>query len=96
MKQSNWLLLSAVIALAVFPLVFVRGDYGGADGQAEAAIGELQPDYEPWFASIYQPPSKEIESLLFSVQAALGAGVIGYAIGRYQGRRERVERHDPE
>ncbi|MEM9505686.1 MAG: energy-coupling factor ABC transporter substrate-binding protein, partial [Cyanobacteria bacterium P01_E01_bin.43] len=34
-KQGNWLIVFAVIALAVLPLIFVRGEYGGADGEAE-------------------------------------------------------------
>ncbi|MCZ0899820.1 energy-coupling factor ABC transporter substrate-binding protein, partial [Microcoleus sp. HI-ES] len=87
-SQQNWMLVIAVIALAVIPLVFVRGEYGGADGEAEKAITEIQPDYEPWFNHFFEPASGEIESLLFATQAALGAGVIGYAIGLYKGRTE--------
>lgn len=82
---NGWLLL-AVIALAIFPLLFVRGEYGGADGEAEAAIATLAPDYEPWFNPIWQPVSGEVESLLFVAQAAMGAGIVGYVIGLYQGR----------
>lgn len=90
-KQGNWLIVLTVIALAVLPLVFVRGEYGGADGEAEAAISEIEPDYEPWFSSPIELPSGEIESLLFVAQAALGAGVVGYVIGRYRGRRDSIE-----
>jgi cobalt/nickel transport protein len=86
-KWSNWLLLVAVIILAVAPLLFVRGaEFGGADGQAEEAIKEIQPQYQPWFKPLIEPPSGEVEGLLFASQAALGAGVIGYAIGLYRGR----------
>jgi len=88
--QQNWLLVIAVIALAVFPLVFVRGEYGGADGQAQDAITEIQPSYQPWASHLFKPASKEIESLLFASQAALGAGVIGYVIGLYKGRSQAV------
>ncbi|MGI0487897.1 energy-coupling factor ABC transporter substrate-binding protein [Pantanalinema rosaneae CENA516] len=84
--QGTWLIVLTVIALAVLPLIFVRGEYGGADGEAEAAIAELQPDYQPWFGGVFQPPSGEIESLLFVSQAAIGAGIIGYVIGLYKGR----------
>jgi len=91
---NNWLLISAVVALAVVPLIFVRGEYGGADGEAEEAITEIQPEYEPWFTPIYEPPSGEIESLLFSSQAALGAGLIGYAVGLYKGRSEKTKREE--
>ncbi|WP_051618019.1 energy-coupling factor ABC transporter substrate-binding protein [Desulfofundulus thermocisternus] len=86
---KNLLLILVVLALAVFPLLVNKNaEFGGADEQAEEVIGELQPDYQPWFESVWEPPSGEIESLLFALQAALGAGFIGYFIGFYRGRRE--------
>jgi cobalt/nickel transport protein len=33
-------------------------------------------------------PGGEVESLLFAVQAAAGAGMIGYVVGLYKGRSE--------
>ncbi|UNU23740.1 energy-coupling factor ABC transporter substrate-binding protein [Microcoleus vaginatus] len=93
-SQQNWMLVIAVIALAVIPLVFVRGEYGGSDGEAEKAITEIQPDYQPWFNHFFEPASGEVESLLFATQAALGAGVIGYAIGLYKGRSHRQKSDD--
>ncbi len=101
-KQHNWLLAIAVILLAVFPLVFVRGEYTGSDDQGEQAITEIKPGYKPWFKPFFEPPSGEIESLLFASQAALGAGVIGYVIGLYKGRtqkqiqRQQSEQRSPE
>ncbi|AVH64630.1 cobalt ABC transporter substrate-binding protein CbiN [Nostoc sp. 'Peltigera membranacea cyanobiont' 213] len=86
---SNWLLVVAVLALAVAPLIFVRGgEFAGSDDKAEKAITEIQPGYKPWFKSFFEPASGEIESLLFASQAALGAGVVGYAIGLYKGRSQ--------
>ncbi len=93
MKCQNWLLLLGVIVLAIIPLLTIKpaheGDeiFGGADGQAEGAITEMQPDYKPWFAPFWEPPSGEIESLLFGLQAALGAGAVAYCLGYYRGRR---------
>lgn len=58
------------------------GEFGGADGQIEEVISEVNPNYTPWFESVWAPPSGEIESLLFSSQAALGAGFMGYYIGK--------------
>lgn len=85
-SQGNWLLVFAVIALGIIPLIFVKGEYSGADSQATEVISEIQPDYQPWFEPVLEPSSGEIESLLFASQAALGAGVVGYAIGFYRGR----------
>ena len=93
-SQQNWLLIIGVVALAIMPLVFVRGEYGGADGEAQKAITEIQPGYKPWFNHLFEPASGEIESLLFATQAALGAGVVGYAIGLYKGRSQSQKSDD--
>lgn len=95
-RWNNWLLVVAVVVLAIAPLFLVRdAEFGGADGEAEAAIQEINPNYQPWFSPLIEPASGEIESLLFALQAGLGAGVIGYAIGLYRGRHEQrtAQRH---
>ncbi|MFC7328433.1 energy-coupling factor ABC transporter substrate-binding protein [Marinactinospora rubrisoli] len=83
---TTWLLVLLAAAIAVLPLLLGAGrhlaePFAGADGQAEEAVGELAPHYEPWFAPLYEAPSGEIESGLFALQAAIGAGVIGYCLG---------------
>lgn len=85
-KQGNWWLILSVIMLTVLPLIFVKGEFEGADGEAQKLITEIQPNYKPWFEPLFEPASGEIASLLFASQAALGAGVIGYVIGFYKGR----------
>lgn len=81
--KKNLILSIIVIALAVLPLVTLKNaEFAGADGLAETTITEINPDYKPWFTSIYEPASGEIESLLFAVQAAVGAGVVGFVLGR--------------
>ncbi len=81
--MKNLFLLLLVIIIAIIPMMFVKdGEFEGADGQAEEAITEIVSDYEPWFSNIWEPPSGEIESMLFALQAALGAGFIGYFFGR--------------
>ncbi|MBE9006136.1 energy-coupling factor ABC transporter substrate-binding protein [Fortiea sp. LEGE XX443] len=91
---SNWLLVVAVLTLAVAPLIFLRGaEFGGADGKAQEVINEIEPEYKPWFKSLFEPASSEIASLLFASQAALGAGVVGYAIGLYKGRSQQ-QKHE--
>jgi cobalt/nickel transport protein len=92
-KPFGWgvslLLLAAVVALAIIPLLLVRdSEFGGADGAAEEAITEVAPDYQPWFAPLIAPPGGETESLLFALQAALGAGLIGYFFGLKRGQRD--------
>jgi cobalt/nickel transport protein len=85
---KNLLLFSAVIILIVSPLLFLKdAEFGGADGQAEEVISEINPNYEPWFSPLIEPASGEIESLLFSLQAAIGAGFIGYFFGFVKGKK---------
>ena len=111
MKKQNWLIVAAVVLLTMLPLWLVPrlgiGAAGSPDGQAaeifrgaddkaQQAIGEIAPDYKPWFAPLLEPASAEIASLLFALQAAIGAGVIGYwlgsAITRDKLRRESLDK----
>lgn len=93
MKASTWLMILAVFALVIVPL-FIHAPvkegeaFTGADGQAGALIDKMRPDYRTWVSPLWEPPSGEIESLLFALQASLGAGVIGFYFGRASGRRE--------
>ncbi|MBD1399828.1 energy-coupling factor ABC transporter substrate-binding protein [Pelovirga terrestris] len=84
-KHQNLLLILAVILLALVPLGVVQTDeeetFTGADGEAMVVINQIAPDYEPWFSPFWEPPSAEVESLLFALQAALGGGFIGYYLG---------------
>lgn len=88
MKTSTkWILILFVVLLVVIPLLFIDGEYGGADDAAGDIIEQSNPDYEPWFNSIFEPASGEIESLLFALQAAIGAIIIGYFFGYYRGKK---------
>lgn len=90
-RTQNILLIIGVIVLALLPLWIVErpaagpdGEvaiFGGADDQAKNLIGEINPEYQPWFESLIEPASGEIASMLFALQAAIGAGFIGYYIG---------------
>lgn len=95
MRQKNILLLALVLFLTFTPLWLKRNaDFGGADDRAEQAISQVDPGYKPWFNSIWEPPSGEVESLLFAAQAAIGAGFIGYYLGYARGRRQPLEQAD--
>jgi cobalt/nickel transport protein len=93
MQTKQVILLVAIAVLVITPLVLSpNADYGGADGAAEDMISET--GYEPWFESIWEPPSGEIESLLFSTQAAAGAIIIGYFVGYEKGKRAPTDELD--
>lgn len=92
--KKNLLLIGIVVLIAIIPLVMFSGaEFSGADGQAEDVISEINPNYTPWFESFWEPPSGEVESLLFSVQAGLGAGFIGYYVGYHRGKKSRDDGH---
>ncbi len=95
MRWRNLLLVLLVAAFTIAPLLLPssgRGErFRGADEQAEALITQIRPDYIPWFRPVWEPPSDEVESLLFAVQAALGAGLIGYCLGFARGRSRAQE-----
>lgn len=89
--KKNILLVIIVILLSIIPLIIVKdAEFGGADGEAEGAIMEINAQYEPWFEPIVEPASGEIESLLFALQAALGAGVLAYGFGYLRGVSKKV------
>lgn len=102
-RYQNLLILAAVALLVAIPLWMVQkpaqGPNGtelalfrGADDQAKDIIRTIAPEYQPWFKPVMTPPSGEVSSLLFALQAALGAGFIGYYLGisvtRAKARRE--------
>ena len=88
MLKKNLLLAFIVVLLAVVPLFISKNaKFGGSDDNAKAAINQIDTNYKPWFTPIWTPPSGEIASLLFSLQAAIGAGFIGYYFGYAKGKK---------
>ena len=91
-----------IIFIAAFAYVSSNQnhDWGGADGKAENVISELTGGtYHPWAQPFYRPPSTEVESLLFALQAAIGSLIIGYFLGYYRAvakmkRAEAVPEHE--
>lgn len=85
MKKKNLGLIALCIALVISSFIIGTmkgGEFGGADDQIQNTVKQVDANYKPWFKHVWQPPSSEVESLLFAVQAAIGAGFIGYYIGR--------------
>lgn len=83
------LIVISILAMFVgaFVIVSYTGNHkwSGADDQSGNVISELTDGtYQPWFHSIWEPPSSEIESLLFALQASIGSIIIGYFLGYYR------------
>ena len=93
--KKSLILLSLVILISTVPLLIVKdAEFSGADGQAENIITEISPDYQPWTSSFFEPASPEIESSLFSLQAAIGVGILGFGFGRLSDKKKEVEKND--
>lgn len=90
--KKNLLLAILVVVIAIIPLVFMKNaKFSGSDDNAKQQITKIDKDYKPWFSPIWQPPSAEIESLLFAVQAAIGTGVVCYYFGYQKGKARRED-----
>lgn len=91
-------LLAAIVAILVG--CFLLAPRTGPDGEhfagTDATVTQMLADRgtKPWFQPLFEPGSAEVESGLFALQAALGAGVLGYALGNLRGRRLERARHE--
>ncbi|BDH79686.1 MAG TPA: energy-coupling factor ABC transporter substrate-binding protein [Methanothermobacter sp.] len=92
MEKRHIIMLIIVAFICIIPFLLYnglgeeQGYFGGADDKASQIIEET--GYKPWFEPIWEPPSGEIESLLFAVQATIGALIIGYVFGYYKGKQK--------
>ncbi|WP_407375263.1 energy-coupling factor ABC transporter substrate-binding protein [Methanobrevibacter sp.] len=91
MKTSTLIILAIICAIIfIAPLAMYHGHgeddgyFGGSDDAAGEAVESS--GFTPWASSIWEPPSGEIESLLFALQAAIGAIIIGYFFGYWRGQ----------
>lgn len=78
MSRKLELIVLAIVLIFAVQFIYMSSttdaEYGGADGEAKDMINEITDGYEPIANPIWEPPSGEIESLLFGLQAAIGAG----------------------
>ncbi|AKB27728.1 Additional substrate-specific component CbiN of cobalt ECF transporter [Methanosarcina siciliae C2J] len=93
MSRKLELIVLAIILIFTAQFLYMSSttdaEYGGADGEAENVINDITGGtYEPIAEPIWEPPSGEIESLLFGLQAAIGASIIGYFLGYYKAKNQ--------
>lgn len=82
------LTIIVIIVLMSLPLVvFQHAEFAGTDDKAVSMVQCIDKNYKPWFEGVKLFESPEIISTFFALQAALGAGVLGYYIGYSKGKR---------
>lgn len=96
MKKNKLTIALACLlaATAVLVLSFVLAPKHGAEegeafGGTDSAVTSVleEKGVEPWFKPVLELGSGELESGLFALQAALGAGLLGYTFGHLRGRQ---------
>jgi cobalt/nickel transport protein len=84
----------AFCAIFLYMSSFVDGvEYKGSDirGSEQIAVltNKAEEDYHPLIGQ-WAPPSGEIESALFALQAAVGGLVVGWVFGYWKGQKKTV------
>lgn len=89
----------AIVAIFCFCGIFLytsalMGDaeYAGSDTIGSSRVAELagvsEEDFQPLIPQ-WVPPSGEIESALFAIQAAIGGIFVGWVFGYWKGQKSR-------
>jgi len=89
----------AIVAIACFCGVFLYtsslmsdAEFAGSDTLGSARVAELTGVSEEEFQPLvpqWEPPSGEIESGLFALQAAVGGIFVGWVFGYWKGQKNR-------
>jgi len=92
-NNGKWILILIllVIAVAMIPLFLNSFDLSGSDDAAGEAVATVDPSYKPWAQPVIEFSGEKTETLLFCLQAGIGAGVLGlgfsYLVARNKIRR---------
>lgn len=89
----------AIIAIFCFCGIFLYSsallgdaEYAGSDTIGSSRVAELagvsEEDFQPLIPQ-WEPPSGEIESCLFALQAAIGGIFVGWVFGYWKGQKSR-------
>ena len=91
--------LLAILAVLCFCALFLytssimnEAEFAGSDTVGSSQIAELTGKTAEEFHPIigqWEPPSGEIESCLFALQAAIGGVMVGWVFGYWQGQKKK-------
>jgi len=95
MWKRNLLIICIVLILLVVPFVLISNStFSGTDVKANETIAEINPSFKPWLKPLFKPLSQEMETFLFALQAAIGAGVLGFCFGRLSVKKIKVKSNE--
>ena len=93
--DRKWYIILFLAVTILFAIPFmIGGEFEGADVSGGNALEEM--GVTPWFNPIFEPPSGEVETGFFALQAAIGGLIVGYFLGNFRGqaqarRREKMD-----
>ena len=80
-KRRTAIMMLIIICLVSFPLVFQSKNVSRPPSDDQGSEWILSTGYTPWVNPLWEPPNSDIESGLFALEAAVGAGIMGYVFG---------------
>lgn len=87
-KVKYGLIILLTLIIIAIPLVGLAGhEFAGTDDQAVGLIENLNKDYQPWFQSFFEI-TDEMESIFFTLQAAIGAFILGITLGKITSKKQ--------
>jgi len=100
MAYKYTLEILAVIAVGVFCALFLytsaimnEAEFAGSDNIGSGLVAELSgtplENFQPLIPQ-WEPPSGEIESCLFALQAAIGGILVGGVFGYWTGQKKKA------
>jgi len=94
-RKLEFITLVAIIIFIITFIITSQGgehEFTGSDDVGSEMIAEITglsvDDFEPLIPQ-YEPPSREIESALFALQAAFGGIILGLVFGYWIGQRKK-------
>jgi cobalt/nickel transport protein len=89
-KYINAIITAAAVILAIIPFILLnKAAFNGTDSRATEIIKEISPGAGTEGIKIWSPPGCEVETLIFSLQAAAGSGIVFFIIGYYIGKNKK-------
>ena len=93
-RKLEFITLGVLLLFIIAFLITSSGgehEFSGSDNVGAEMVAELAgvsvDDYEPLIPQ-YEPPSGEIESTLFALQASFGGLILGLVFGYWLGQRK--------